>query len=198
MIILIIVIIIAFILVKILNEDSSNQSWIFESPARRAGRKGEQYATEVIQSVLREDDHLLTNVEISYKDRPAELDNVIVNQYGVFIIEVKNYNGTLEGEEDDYEWTKYHTTDAGNTYSKTVKNPIKQVKRQVYLLAKYLETYSSTRVWIEGYAFLLKGNSPIESKYVLETFQDIDSAVHTFNRNRLTSKEMDEILRILS
>lgn len=43
-----------------------------------------------------------------------------MNQYGIFIIEVKNYSGKLVGTEDDYEWQKYHTTPSGNTYFKMV------------------------------------------------------------------------------
>ena len=172
--------------------------WIFEGPVRRAGRMGEQKATHIIRSVLREDDRLFTNVQVRYEDKPAELDNVIVNKFGVFIIEVKNYNGILTGNEDDYEWVKYHTTDAGNTYSKTVKNPIKQVKRQIYVLAKFLEYYGSVRVWIEGYALLLHGNSPVVSNYILSDIQDIDKAIHTPGRNRLTPKNVEEITKLLS
>ena len=81
--------------------------WIFESPERRAGHRGEIIATDSIKRVLREGDYLLTNVSISYDGRLAELDNVVVNKYGVFIIEVKNYKGRLYGEENDYTWKKY-------------------------------------------------------------------------------------------
>ena len=189
------------VIIKLGTTQTSNKPyrpWIFESPERRVGRIGEQQATHIISSVLREDDRLFTNVRVGYEDKPAELDNVIVNKFGVFIIEVKNYNGRLVGNEDDYEWVKYHTTDAGNTYSKTVKNPIKQVKRQVYVLAKFLEYYGTVRVWIEGYALLLQGNSPVESDYILCSIQDIDKAIHTPNRNRLTQKNIEEITKLLS
>ena len=190
-----------FVIIKWGTSQPSNKPyhpWIFEAPERRVGRLGEQQATHIISSVLREDDRLFTNVQVIYKDKPAELDNVIVNRFGVFIIEVKNYHGSLVGNEDDYEWTKYHTTDAGNTYSKIVKNPIKQVKRQVYVLAKFLEYYGTVRVWIEGYALLLHGNSPVESDYILSSIQDIDKAIHTPNRNRLTQKNIEEISKLLS
>lgn len=193
------------VLIIVIAESSTAQTsnkpfhpWIFETAERRVGRIGEHKATHIISSVLREDDRLFTNVQINYADKPAELDNVIVNKFGVFIIEVKNYNGRLVGNEDDYEWVKYHTTDAGNTYSKTVKNPIKQVKRQIYVLAKFLGYYGSVRVWIEGYALLLHGNSPVVSEYVLSSIQDIDRAVHTPNRNHLTQGHIEEIIKLLS
>ena len=135
----------AVVLVGLSNRDADGT--FFEPPQKRAGRYGEKYAASVIKSVLREGDTLLSNVSIAYDGRPAELDCVVVNKNGVFVIEVKNYVGVLFGKENEYEWKKYKKTAAGNVYEKTVKNPIKQVKRQVYILAKYLEYYG-VDVWV--------------------------------------------------
>ena len=163
---------------------------------RRAGRRGEVAATNAIRSVLRDDDQLFTNVEISFDDRPAELDNVVVNHYGVFIIEVKNYKGRLRGGEDDYEWIKRKVDGYGNVFVKNVKNPIKQVKRQVYILAKYLEYYGC-RVWVEGYVLLVRGNSPVQSDVILSSVEDIDRVIHTPGRNRLTQQQVDAIVKCI-
>ena len=171
--------------------------WIFTPEYKRVGIRGEEAAARAIESVLREDDHFLKNVSIEYDGKPAELDNVIVNKYGVFIIEVKNYTGYIVGNEDDYEWQKYKTTDAGNTYEKTVKNPIRQVKRQVYILARYLEYYGP-RAWVRGYAILLHGNSPVQSEYVLTSLADIDHAIHTPDRRMLDAKTVNRITELLS
>lgn len=171
--------------------------WIFTPEYKRVGIRGEEAAARAIESVLREGDRLFTNVSIEYDRKPAELDNVIVNKYGVFIIEVKNYTGYIVGNEDDYVWQKYKTTAAGNTYEKTVKNPIKQVKRQVFILAHYLEYYGP-RVWVKGYTILLHGNSPVESEYMLNSVSDIDRAIHTKDRRMLDEKTVESITRLLS
>ncbi len=164
---------------------------------KEAGREGERAATGVIKKILRDEDILLTNVKITYDGRDAELDNVVINKYGVFIIEVKSYVGILYGNEDDYTWTKQKIDGYGNCFTKEVRNPIKQVKRQVYLLANYLD-YWGIRVWVEGYAYLIEENSPVRCYEVLEDVSAIDKAIHTFNKNRLstsTVKEIQEILR---
>ena len=202
LIILVIIVIFVFIVAIALGtSDSStskqNRPWIFETPEKRAGRLGEYAVTNAIQSVLKEGDYLFTNISVSYDEKPAELDNVVVNKYGVFIIEAKNYNGRLYGEEDDFEWIKYNDDGYGNTFKKEVKNPIKQVKRQVYILAKYLEHYGN-RTWVEGYAVLLKGNSPVKSEYILENTNDIDKAIHTPGRKILTEEKVQAIIKLLS
>ena len=171
--------------------------WVLTPEYKRAGIRGEQAVVRAIESVLREGDNLFTNVSVEYDGKPAELDNVIVNKYGVFIIEVKNYTGHVVGSEDDYEWQKFKTTDAGNTYVKTVKNPIKQVKRQIYILARYLEYYG-IRVWVKGYAIMLHGNSPVDSDYLLKSMEDIDRAIHTNDRTMLSTNTIEGIAKLLS
>ena len=98
----------------------SSSSAGHESGARRAGRLGEEYVTELIEEVLNEDDVLLTNIEILVDDREAEFDNIVINSRGVFIIEAKNYSGKIYGDEDDYEWDKVKVTTAGNVYMRNL------------------------------------------------------------------------------
>ena len=140
-------------------------------PEKLAGKRGEARATLLLSKHLQEGDVLLTNISFEHKGRSAELDNVVINEYGVFIIEVKNYVGELCGGEDDHEWKKLKTTDVGNVYVKTVKNPIKQVKRQVYLPAQHLRRYGID-AWVNGYALLLDDNSPVDSDMILTTESD--------------------------
>ena len=167
-----------------------------DAEVRRAGRKGEIYAEELIKSVLRGEDRLFTNVELVFEDKPTELDNVVVNSNGVFIIEVKNYNGKLSGRMDEFEWKKVKTTESGNTYSKSVKNPIVQVKRQIYILAHYLDE-RGLRVWVKGYAMLLNSKSPVKSEYILTSMKDIDRAIHTPGKVVLNDSLMDDISLLL-
>ena len=174
-----------------------DRDWQAETPAEAAGRQGEIEAAEIIRSVLRQGDRWFTNVTVEYGESETELDNVIVNQNGVFILEIKNYSGQLEGGEDDYKWTKYRTSAAGITYAKRVKNPIPQVKREVYLLAKMLE-YHGFRVWIDGYAFLLQGNSPVQNEYILFDADDIDRAVHSAGRQHLSEDTVQAIAELMS
>lgn len=189
------VIALIYIIVEISKHDF--EETVYEEPQRTAGRRGEEKAALVIKSILRDGDFLLSNVRFTYDNRRAELDCVVVNRYGVFIIEVKNYAGYIVGKEDDYEWVKHKMTESRNIYVTTVKNPIKQVKRQVYLLAKYLNYYG-INVWVRGYALLMKGNSPVDSDYILSSVADIDNAIHTKDRTLLSHDTIEQIKDLLS
>ena len=166
-----------------------------EDPVERAGRRGEEVATDIISQVLTDDDILLTNIEISFEGSRSEIDNLIINSHGVFIIEVKNYVGELVGGLDDYEWKKYKTTPGGDIYRKTVKNPIKQVKRQIYILSHILRQHKLD-VWVDGYVILLERNSPVDDKMILESLADIDKAIHKVENQRLSEREISIITNI--
>lgn len=167
-----------------------------ETPEKQAGRMGERIATAVISEVLREEDTLLTNVPVYYDGKQTELDNVIINSNGVFIIEVKNLRGVLSGDEESFDWIQTKSSSAGEFYQKTVKNPIGQVKRQIYILSKFLQE-KDVHVWIEGYVFFVERNSPIKSGYILETRRDIDRAIHRSGQQKLSKREQQFIGTVL-
>ena len=169
----------------------------YESGQKRAGRQGENYVCDLICQVLKEKDLLFSNVSIEIEGKRTELDHIIVNNRGIFIIEVKNYSGSLMGTDNDYEWVKTKISSSGNSYTKIVKNPIKQVNRQVYLLAQFLKYYG-VDVWVEGYTFFVQGNSPVDCKQVLESVQDINHVIHNGANRNLTNAKVQEIQKLLS
>ncbi len=167
-----------------------------EDPIERAGRRGEEVAEDIITNVLRDDDILLTNVELSYEGKRTEADIIVINQNGVFIIEVKNYVGELVGDIDDSEWKKYKTTPGGDVYVKTVRNPIKQVKRQIYIVSSILKA-RRIKVWVEGYVMLMENNSPVDDKMILRNIHEIDFAIHGSTEQIISKKEINKIVSIL-
>lgn len=117
MVLFIFVVLIILIAVVIFSGSNDNQ-------IKKAGREGEMRAYSRIKSVLRADDKLYTNVEVSFENKETELDFLIVNKYGVFIIEEKNFNGDLVGKENSLTWRKRKHTDY-DTYDKIIDKPTK-------------------------------------------------------------------------
>ena len=61
-----------------------------QSSQKRAGIRGEKFTSKLIRETLRNDETLLCNVSISFEGKKTEIDNVILNKRGIYIIEVKN------------------------------------------------------------------------------------------------------------
>lgn len=167
-----------------------------EDGKERAGKEGEILAGKMIQQYLNEQDILFNNVEIVVHGRETELDYVAINKNGVFIFEVKNYSGELEGNEDDEYWNKYKISSGNNEYVKEVRNPIKQLKREIYLLKEYLKYYGID-LWINGYVLFVNMNSPIDSDYTINNERELNSILHTRGGQTLNKKQIEKIVNIL-
>ncbi|MBR5931181.1 MAG: NERD domain-containing protein [Lachnospiraceae bacterium] len=164
------------------------------TPEKLAGIVGEVIAGNYIKEILRKGDHLFRNVPIEYNGEKTELDYMILNKNGVFIIEVKNLSGKLYGREDDLTWEKHKTTESGNVYEKTIDNPIRQVKREERIFGQYLRS-EGIRVWVEGYVFFVENNSSVKSPYILRTNQDISRVIHRETNTVLKEEVMQKILQ---
>ena len=162
-----------------------------------AGNKGEAIFSNKIRSILRNDDVLLNNISLSVNGKETEIDNLIINKNGIFIVEVKNYNGILHGDIDDYEWTKVKISPGGNAFSKQVKNPIKQMKRQIYILSQFLKE-NNIRIWINGYAYFINGNSPVNDECVINDISELDQIIHEQQDKVYNEKVIHKAINLLS
>ncbi len=77
--------------------------------------------------------YLLNNVIIKNNDTTAEIDHILITEYGVFVFETKSYAGTIYGQEDELNWTQ--VLNFGRTKN-IFYNPIKQNKTHIYALDK--------------------------------------------------------------
>lgn len=167
-----------------------------EDQKRIAGKEGELQAKKILNHYLNENDLLLNNVNISIHGRNTELDYVVINNNGVFIFEVKNFSGKLVGNEDDQYWNKYKISSGNREYIKEIRNPIKQLKREIYLLKEYLKYYG-VDLWIEGYVLFVNMNSPVESEYTINDQSEIDDILHLRRNQVLTKNQIEKIISIL-
>lgn len=81
------------------------------------------------KSIYRE----LNNVTIPTPDGTTQIDHVIVSRYGIFVIEAKNMNGWIFGDEKSAQWTQSFP---GGKFR--FQNPLRQNYRHTKCLAEFL------------------------------------------------------------
>ena len=81
-------------------------------------------------SVYRE----LNNVTIPTPSGTTQIDHVIVSRYGIFVIEAKNMNGWIFGDEKSAEWTQ---SLPGGKFR--FQNPLRQNYRHTKCLSEFLD-----------------------------------------------------------
>lgn len=122
----------------------------------RSGVKGEEETLRMMKS-LPDSYSVFPNVHVRGEEGSRELDLVVVGPNGVFVVEVKNHNGTIQGNADDQEWIQHKTGKGGGKYSSQMKNPLKQVSGQVYALSRNLKAIN-VNAWVEGLVFFSNNN----------------------------------------
>ena len=79
--------------------------------------------------------YVINNLMIVNEGKSSQIDHILINQSGVFVIETKNYAGRIYGQEEQKEWTQVFNY--GKTKNKFY-NPIMQNKTHIYALSKLI------------------------------------------------------------
>lgn len=117
----------------------------------QTGLNGENDTVNILKS-LDENYNVFKNVHIYVDGKEIEIDTIVVGNNGVFIIEVKNHNGTIEGNGNEDIWIQHKVGRKGGRYTKKIKNSIKQAKYQTFMLSKFLKS-KNINVWIESMVY---------------------------------------------
>lgn len=156
-----------------------------------SGNRGETLVASSLSDLLPDRYSVYRNVRVHEK---MECDFVIVGENGVFLVECKNYNGTLVGDVDDNEWTLEKVGQKGGEYSKQIRNPIKQVKRNISILSKYFKM-AGCQAWIEGYVCFpsTKTISLVSSPRIGDTRDIASLIVNYVPRQHLSPRKIELI-----
>lgn len=134
----------------------------FNPDTVQAGLEGEEYAASVL-SRLPDSYTVYQDQVVTYEGKESEMDNIVVGPGGVFVIETKNQNGVIYGSYSDRYWEQVKYGKGGNSYSKNMYSPIKQVGTHVYRLAHYLRA-QGLRLEVTGMVFMTNREAVLSMK----------------------------------
>lgn len=163
------------------------------------GLQGEKQALRGL-AMLSDEYHILNNVSCSFNGQHCEIDLLVVGPNGIFVIEVKNHNGTIKGDLEASVWIQEKVGRQGGEYSKQIRNPIKQMKRSVYILANYLEL-QGIKEWINGVVYFT--NSAVyvmvDAEFVYSNEALVVEHIKSFaGEQQLSKTEIKQIVILLN
>lgn len=121
---------------------------------RIKGKIGEAKISVVLNLLNSNKYIVLNNVLITDKSRSSQIDHIVISNYGVFVIETKNYKGWIFGHESSNYWTQ---TLYKNKYK--FRNPIMQNWGHI----KTLQTVLSEFDFIQYYPIIVfTGNATLK------------------------------------
>lgn len=107
---------------------------IQKAKIKATGDIGEFVFDEVAKTGLNRNYHLLSDVVLEAGVRTTQIDQVIVSQFGIFVVEIKAYKGWIFGNPRDAKWTQT-LTNAKHAF----QNPLRQNHKHIKALQNLLE-----------------------------------------------------------
>ena len=90
--------------------------------ARRLGKQGEAKVKKLLRNTRSLKKRILNNVILKVEyGNTVQIDHILINEYGVFVIETKNFKGVVYGTESKNYWRQYLKNKSFTFY-----NPIRQ------------------------------------------------------------------------
>lgn len=93
------------------------------------GKRGENRVKCIIGETIENEQYVINDLIVSNNGNTTQIDHIVINPRGVFVIETKNYSGEIYGSENQREWTQVLAY--GNVKNK-LYNPLKQNATHVY------------------------------------------------------------------
>ncbi|MGM9665614.1 MAG: nuclease-related domain-containing protein [Eubacteriales bacterium] len=139
--------------------------------AKRYGNNGEDEFTYMLRREL-PSCKIKRNVVIATPEGNAEIDCLVLHQNKLFAIEVKHWKGYLSECEDGFRQEKRDRW-TGETHTKLLKSPFKQLGRAIYLLRKQIPV----KAWINAVVFFeddeLESVSAYSDNVWFDHYQDL-------------------------
>lgn len=128
------------------------------------GETGENYIELQILN-LNIPKKIIRNAYIPHNGDTAEIDLILITEYGIYVIESKNYSGWIFGSANNKYWTQ-----SKNKHSRyRFYNPIRQNRTHINALSKYLniEKIKFSSYIVFGNNSVLKNVPPNTNEYCI-------------------------------
>jgi restriction system protein len=113
-----------------------------KSSSEVKGDIGENQVNRVLNKTFRQSKYyLFSNVVLAMGDDKTQIDHVLISQFGIFVIETKNYQGWIFGGKAQKSWTQviYKTKN-------TFQNPLHQNYKHVKFIENKLSVASDNLI----------------------------------------------------
>lgn len=168
-----------FILYKKLQEyDFVSKEIENTSRKEELGKIGEEEVANVLGTLPNTDYIVINNLLYLYKNSTHQIDHVVVSNYGIFIIETKNYSGRIYGSDKYNTWIQYL---GKNKYK--MLNPVLQNYGHLKALESIIPEYKE--YFIPIVCFTNKSTLNIKSKNIVINLSNLLDTIKNYNNEVL-------------
>lgn len=130
---------------------------------------------------------VINNIMLQVNGRTMQIDHIVVSNYGVFVIETKNYKGWIRGNEFDESWTQgiYKS-------KKKFNNPIKQNYGHIQALKEVLSEIPNVN-FISIIVFTVKAELKVKTKTDVVYTAKLSKTIKKYSSETLSDSTKHQI-----
>lgn len=153
------------------------------------GYLGERVIRRVLARLPEAEYSVLHDVLISSENGTAQVDHIVVSKYGIFVIETKNYQGWIFGDEYAKQWTQ-------TIYRRKSRfmNPIHQNYGHIQALKKLLVMGDDDFISVVAFSRRCK----LKFKHDIENvvyYNQLKDTIARYHNERLSPEQITEIVQ---
>ena len=147
------------------------------------GKIGEKIVADILEQIPG-NKKIINNIMINDNGKSRQIDHIFINNKGVFVIETKNYSGSVYGKETSNEWTQFLNNEKYN-----FTNPIFQNYAHKQIVSKIID---DNRNVISVIVFTRRCNLKVKTFRNTVIYTTELKSFILNQENRLNDKQVDE------
>ena len=153
---------------------------------------GEKSISSILYLLDKSKYSVINNIVLERDTKTSQIDHVVISDFGIFVIETKNYKGWIVGNEKSEHWTQVLFKRKQRFY-----NPIKQNLGHINFLKTYLSKYPSIN-YIPIVVFLSKSDIKVKTTYNIINSRQLIQTIKKYNEINLEQREKEDIYKIIN
>ncbi len=157
------------------------------------GELGECLVANHLNRTYSSQKRIINNIVIKTAyDRTSQIDHILINEYGIFVIETKNYKGTILGNRENKYW---HQCAGLNNY--TFYSPIQQNETHIQRLKEVLQAEYLPQYKFHSVIVFVENNAETINEHNVINLSQLVDYIDSFTVKTLTVDEIESIYRTL-
>lgn len=152
------------------------------------GAIGEQTVALYLHALDKKKYKVLHNIVLESDGYSTQIDHIVISDYGIFVIETKNYKGWIFGNEEAQYWTQVIFNHREKLY-----NPIKQNQGHIKALKKCLPEFPNL-IYTSIIAFSSRATLKVHTTTKVVYTARLTRTIKRYSVNNLSATEKEAIV----
>ncbi|MDT8718757.1 NERD domain-containing protein [Clostridium sp. 19966] len=155
------------------------------------GYFGEKTVAALLATLNKDEYKIINNIMLMTSRKTHQIDHLVVSDYGIFVIETKNYSGWITGNEQDEYWRQTIYKRKERLY-----NPIRQNYGHVMCLKEVLKDFPEIN-YIPIVIFTTKADLKVTAKSAVIYTVNLIKTIKKYDTKTIKEDKKNEIYRKL-